>query len=98
MPFDFDHGNQPEYASHPAPNLLPFIWQVYVKNVDPFIKVLHVPTMSEVIRLSEGGFDNLSLGTRALLFSISLAAVTSLSDTAVRTLSLRETRPLLTEL
>lgn len=92
MPFDFDHGNPLESTSYPAPNLLSFIWQTYVKNVDPFIKVLHVPTMSEVIRLSEGGFDNLSLGTRALLFSISLAAVTSLSDTDVRTLSLRKAR------
>ncbi|KAK1251992.1 hypothetical protein MKX08_003179 [Trichoderma sp. CBMAI-0020] len=84
MPFDLDHSNTPESTPHPAPNLLPFIWQVYVKNVDPFIKVLHVPTTSEVIRLSEGGFEKLSLGTRALVFSISLAAVMSLSDADVQ--------------
>ncbi|EHK42355.1 hypothetical protein TRIATDRAFT_33282 [Trichoderma atroviride IMI 206040] len=84
MPFDFDHSNTTESTPHPAPNLLHFIWQVYVKNVDPFIKVLHVPTMSEVIRLSEGGFEKLSPGTRALVFSISLAAVTSLSDADVQ--------------
>ncbi|KAM0511833.1 hypothetical protein ACHAPE_009509 [Trichoderma viride] len=84
MPFDFDHSNTPESTPHPAPNFLPFIWQVYVKNVDPFIKVLHVPTMSEVIRLSEGGFEKLSPGTRALVFSISLAAVTSLSETDIQ--------------
>lgn len=83
MPFDFDHSNTPESTPHPAPNLLPFIWQVYVKNVDPFIKVLHVPTMSEVIRLSAGGFEKLSPGTRALVFSISLAAVTSLNESDV---------------
>lgn len=84
MPFDFDHSIPAESTAFPAPNLLPYIWQVYVKNVDPFIKVLHVPTTSEVIRLSEGGFENMSPGTRALVLSISLAAVVSLSDTDVR--------------
>lgn len=84
IPFDFDHSIPSESTSLPAPNLLPYIWQVYVKNVDPFIKVLHVPTMSEVIRLSEGGFEKMSPGTRALVLSISLAAVVSLSDIDVQ--------------
>lgn len=87
MPFTFGQSNPLESISHPAPNLMSFIWQVYVDNVDPFIKVLHVPTMTEVIQLSEGGFDKLSSGMQALLYSISLAAVASLSDVDVRTAS-----------
>ncbi|UKZ72453.1 hypothetical protein TrVFT333_000082 [Trichoderma virens FT-333] len=84
IPFTFGQIYPHEFLFHPAPDLLSFIWQVYVENVDPFIKVLHVPTMTEAIRLSEGGFDKLSAGMRALICSISLAAVTSLSDTDVQ--------------
>ncbi|KAL7915530.1 fungal-specific transcription factor domain-containing protein [Trichoderma velutinum] len=84
IPFTFSQSNPLESTFHPAPHLLSFIWQMYVENVDPFIKVLHVPTITEVIRLSEGGFDKLSLGMRALIFSISLAAVTSLSNSDVQ--------------
>ncbi|KAL7952942.1 fungal-specific transcription factor domain-containing protein [Trichoderma compactum] len=84
IPFTFSQSNLLESAFHPAPHLLSYIWQVYVENVDPFIKVLHVPTITEVIRLAEAGFDNLSPGMRALIFSISLAAVNSLSNSDVQ--------------
>lgn len=62
---------------------MPFLWQMYVENVDPFIKVLHVPSLNKVIQQSGGRFDELSPGMRALLFSISLAAVVSMSDADV---------------
>ncbi|KAL6831516.1 fungal-specific transcription factor domain-containing protein [Trichoderma sp. SZMC 28015] len=84
IPFTFSQSNPLESAFHPAPHLLSYIWQVYVENVDPFIKVLHVPTMTEVIRLAEAGFDKLSPGMRSLIFSISLAAVNSLSNSDVQ--------------
>ncbi|KAK4082699.1 transcriptional regulator family: Fungal Specific TF [Trichoderma aggressivum f. europaeum] len=84
IPFTFSQSNPLESVFHPAPHLLSYIWQAYVENVDPFIKVLHVPTMTEVIRLAEAGFDKLSLGMRALIFSISLAAVNSLSSSDVQ--------------
>ncbi|KAL7940495.1 fungal-specific transcription factor domain-containing protein [Trichoderma barbatum] len=84
MPFTFDETNPLESTLLPAPHLMSTIWKLYVENVDPFIKVLHVPTMSEVIQLFEGGVDKLSPGMRALLFSICLAAVASLSDSDVQ--------------
>ncbi len=71
------------------------LWRVYVENVDPFIKILHVPTITEAIRVSEGHFDTLSPGMRALLFSISLAAVVSLGDTDVRPTPRQRMRSLL---
>ncbi|PNP48042.1 hypothetical protein THARTR1_10384 [Trichoderma harzianum] len=84
IPFTFSQSNPLEYVFHPAPHHLSYIWQVYVQNVDPFIKVLHVPTMTEVIRLAKAGLDKLSPGMRALVFSISLAAVNSLSSSDVQ--------------
>jgi hypothetical protein len=38
----------------PLPSQVFFIWQIFVENVDPFIKVLHVPTVEKVIRESKG--------------------------------------------
>ncbi|RFU80574.1 fungal specific transcription factor domain-containing [Trichoderma arundinaceum] len=84
IPFTLGQYSPYEQILHPTPHLIPFIWRVYVENVDPFIKVLHVPTMAEIIQLSEDGFEKLSVGMQALVFSISLAAVVSLSETDVQ--------------
>jgi hypothetical protein len=61
-----------------------FLWQVYVENVDPFIKVLHMPSMTKVIRELKGSYDSLGASTRALVLAISLAAIMSLEDEEVR--------------
>ncbi|KAL7808725.1 fungal-specific transcription factor domain-containing protein [Trichoderma aethiopicum] len=84
MPFPFTQSDSSDFILHPAPSLMPFLWKTYVENVDPFIKVLHVPSLNKVIQQSEGRFDELSPGMRALLFSISLAAVVSMSDADVQ--------------
>ena len=38
----------------PLPSQMPFIWQIFVHNVDPFIKILHVPTTAKMIEQSKG--------------------------------------------
>ena len=64
----------------PLPSQTQFIWQIYVDNVDPFVKVLHVPTMTKAIQEAMGNFANMDLHMEVLMFSISLAAIRSLSD------------------
>lgn len=76
-------GRPSEDVSQPLPSQVPYIWQVFVENVDPMIKILHVPTMDKVIRQSKGRFEPPGSGMRALMFAISLAAITSLSDAEV---------------
>jgi len=44
---------------HPLPSQILFLWQIYMDNVDPFMKVLHVPTMTEVIREIRGSYHSL---------------------------------------
>jgi hypothetical protein len=39
------------------PSQMPFIWQIFIENIDPFIKVLHIPTMTKVMQDSNGKFD-----------------------------------------
>lgn len=68
---------------HPLPSQIPFIWQVYVENVDPLIKILHIPTMTKVIREARTNMANISHGMEALLFSIYYAAITSMEPDEV---------------
>lgn len=68
---------------HPLPSQMLFLWQIYMDNVDPFMKVLHVPTMTKIIREVRGNFQALGFSMRALLLVISLAATMTLADDEV---------------
>jgi hypothetical protein len=57
-----------------------YIWKSYVDNVDPFIKILHIPTMDSIVFQLRGKFSSLGHSMEALLFAISLASVVSLEE------------------
>ncbi len=73
---------------HPSPSQIPFMWQIFQENVDPIVKVLHVPTMNRLIREVRNNPDSLTPSTEALMFSIYYAAMTSMNDDEVRPLLL----------
>lgn len=60
-----------------------FLWQVYTDNIDSFIKILHAPTVSNLIRALRGGYEHLGLDLKAFLLAIAFAAVVSLKDQEV---------------
>ncbi|KAM0352554.1 hypothetical protein ACHAPU_002224 [Fusarium lateritium] len=68
---------------NPMPSQMLFIWQAYVENVDPFIKVLHVPTVEKIVRELKGNFSSCGTNVEPLLFAISLAAITSMDEETV---------------
>ncbi|RYC58364.1 hypothetical protein CHU98_g7845 [Xylaria longipes] len=68
----------------PLPSQVSYIWETFLENVDPFIKVLHTPTTARTIKEAKGKFNSMSRGMEALMFAISLAAVTSLREDEVR--------------
>ncbi|RBR20723.1 uncharacterized protein FIESC28_05240 [Fusarium coffeatum] len=68
---------------NPMPSQMLFIWQAYVENVDPFIKILHIPTVEKIIKELKGNFSSCGTATKALLFAISLAAITSMDEETV---------------
>ncbi|KAH8682010.1 fungal-specific transcription factor domain-containing protein [Xylariales sp. PMI_506] len=70
---------------HPLPSQIPFIWQIYTENVDPLVKLLHVPTMNGIIRKLRADMSNMDPGLEALMFAIYFAAITSLEDDEVKT-------------
>lgn len=57
-----------------------FIWRTYVENVDPFVKVLHVPTTDIEVRAIRGNLSTLESDTEALMFAITLAAIASMNE------------------
>ncbi|KAK4040976.1 fungal-specific transcription factor domain-containing protein [Parachaetomium inaequale] len=69
---------------HPLPSQIPFIWQVYTENVDPILKIIHVPTMTKVIKEVRHNLDSLNPSTEALMFSIYYASITSLDEEEVQ--------------
>ena len=80
---------QPREAPHPLPSQMLFLWQIYMDNIDPFMKILHVPTMTKVIREIRGSYESLDPSMQALVLAISLAAIMSLESEEVRDFSLR---------
>jgi len=60
------------------------LWQVFVNNVDPFSKVLHLPTAQIGIFKAIEHPHEASGEANCLLFSIYFAAITSISADEVR--------------
>jgi len=64
---------------HPSPTQIFTMWEAYKENVEPLVKILHLPTMCKIIANASSGLDNLGKGTEALLFAMYLAVITSLN-------------------
>jgi len=65
---------------HPSPNQIWILWETYKENVDPVLKILHVPTVKSVIMKAVVCNKTLSKASEALFYSICYAAVTSMTD------------------
>ncbi|KAI0151537.1 hypothetical protein GGR57DRAFT_470599 [Xylariaceae sp. FL1272] len=70
---------------HPLPSQLLFYWQIYQENINPIIRILHVPTMTKVIRDLRSNMSSINPGLEALMFSIYYAAITSMEPEDVLT-------------
>lgn len=57
-------------------------------NVDPFVKLLHVPSMAQIIHEVRDSYQSLSPSMHALVMAVAFAAVMSLDDAEVRMLHL----------
>ncbi|KAJ6058933.1 uncharacterized protein N7446_008516 [Penicillium canescens] len=65
---------------HPPRQLIPSMWSLFKTNVDPLVKVLHIPTMEPKISEAQDRLDSLSRGTEVLMFAIYYSVVTSLTS------------------
>lgn len=85
QPSGFLFGNpsyhEGEDSSHPPRDMMLRLWAIYLRNVDPLIKILHRPTLTSELQLfANSSSRTLSASQHARLFSIYFAAVSTLSD------------------
>lgn len=77
--FGFSSQNVDMLSLHPLPQQIGAYWHAFKENVDPLVKVLHIPTFEHTIQGAASNLQNLPRGLEALLFTIYYGAVTSLS-------------------
>ncbi|KAF4444796.1 hypothetical protein F53441_11054 [Fusarium austroafricanum] len=68
---------------HPLPAQGSFLWQIYLENIEPLVKVLHIPTMSRLMTQVRRGEHELRPGDEALVFAIYYSAVASMEKQEV---------------
>jgi hypothetical protein len=71
---------------HPAPVQIFRLWQTFLTNVNPLVKIFHAPTIQQVILDASGDVSKIPKPAEALMFSIYLLAVNSLQDDKCRAL------------
>ena len=64
---------------HPPQEQIPLYWNIYKTNIDPVIKLLHIPFHENMISKASQDLDNVSKPLEVFMFAIYYAAVTSLS-------------------
>ena len=65
----------------PLPSQIPFLLDVFAENVNFFGQIVHIPTVTKMIRDSRGsGIMRLTPANEALMFSIYYAAITSMEE------------------
>ncbi|KAH9905119.1 hypothetical protein F4778DRAFT_769865 [Xylariomycetidae sp. FL2044] len=79
---------------HPSAIQIFQLWQIYLNNVNPILKLTHTPTLQKRIIDAGANLDKVSKSLEALMFSIYLMAITSISDEEVEA-TFNEPRPTL---
>lgn len=80
--------------SHPSPERILQLWQIFLENVDPLTKLVHVPTLSLAIQKAAENLESVPRTFETLMFAIYSVAVMSLKDDDCRS-SLGEPRKVL---
>ena len=69
---------------HPLPSQIPFLLDVFSENVNCMIQIVHIPTVTKMIRDLRGSdMTHLTPVNEALMFSIYYAAITSMEEDEV---------------
>lgn len=77
---------------HPTENQIFSLWQTFVDNVDPILKMIHVPVTQRQLLRATQDLSQIPPTYECLMFSIYYAAVTSIQNPASVTALLQEER------
>lgn len=80
---------------HPSAIHIFQLWQLYLNNVNPLLKLTHTPTLQGRIIEASANLDKVSKSLEALMFSIYFVALTSLQDDQETLEVFGEERPVL---
>ena len=80
---------------HPPRDHVLDYWNIYTAQVDPMLRILHVPSFTKSLLVARDNTQNLDRSMQALMFSIYFAAVGSSSATEVEVLFGRNKQELL---
>ena len=79
--FVFHHGSpgHDRTLPHPPPHIIQLFWNKYEENVDPLIKMLHLPSTRAIFQALKDDAASIPKHHEPLVFAIYYAAVTSLT-------------------
>ena len=73
-------------ALHPNPLIIFRLWQIFLDNVNPLIKLIHAPTTQRRLLDASAHLENVSKEWEALMFAIYLSAIQSMSADECQTI------------
>ncbi|KAI9654247.1 MAG: hypothetical protein M1821_006775 [Bathelium mastoideum] len=77
--FGYSSSNLNMASLHPPSHTIKLYIQKFKENVDPVVKILHMPTIEPLLLSHADKLDKLPKGLETLFFSLYYAAITSLS-------------------
>ncbi|KAI1264234.1 fungal-specific transcription factor domain-containing protein [Xylariaceae sp. FL1019] len=80
FPFVIGARDESVTALHPSPIQIFQLWQLYLDNVNPLLKITHTPSLQVQIIEAGANLKKVSKSLEALMFAIYLIALTSISD------------------
>jgi len=84
FPFIVGGRNSSVTHHHPSPIHIFQLWQIYINNVNPLLRITHIPTVQGQIIEASSKLEKVSKPIEALMFAIYLMAVTSMEEDHVR--------------
>jgi len=73
-------------SAHPSPIQMFQLWQVYIQNVNPLLKITHTPTLQAQLISASANPAKIPKPLEALMFAIYFAAITSLTEDEVQSM------------
>lgn len=65
---------------HPSPVQIFRLWQTFIDNVNPLIKIFHAPSIQQKVLEASADLENVGKGMEALMFAIYSTAIMSLNE------------------
>ncbi|QLI63586.1 Aurofusarin cluster transcription factor [Metarhizium brunneum] len=83
FPFVFSGRQQSTTHYHPSTIHIFQLWQLYIDNVNPLLKITHAPSIQSQIIQASSNLESAPKNLEALMFGIYCMAITSLDDAEV---------------